>query len=36
MDLNEFREFGHAAIDFLAEYFETIRERYEKLTIQEN
>lgn len=27
MDVNEFREFGHAAIDFLVEYFEGIRDR---------
>ncbi|XP_055596100.1 3,4-dihydroxyphenylacetaldehyde synthase-like [Uranotaenia lowii] len=27
MDVNEFREFGKAAIDFIADYFETIRER---------
>lgn len=27
MDINEFREFGRAAIDFLADYFENIRER---------
>lgn len=29
MDINEFREFGRAAIDFLADYFENIRERLE-------
>lgn len=27
MDVNEFREFGRAAIDFLADYFENIRDR---------
>ncbi|XP_055595966.1 3,4-dihydroxyphenylacetaldehyde synthase [Uranotaenia lowii] len=27
MDVNEFREFGRAAIDFVADYLETIRER---------
>jgi len=27
MDINEFREFGHAAIEFLVEYLETIRDR---------
>lgn len=27
MDINEFRDFGHAAIDFLVDYFETIRDR---------
>ncbi|CRK86289.1 CLUMA_CG000030, isoform A [Clunio marinus] len=27
MDINEFREFGRAAIDFLADYLENIRER---------
>jgi hypothetical protein len=30
MDVNEFREFGRAAIDFLADYFENIRERLEE------
>lgn len=30
MDINEFREFGRAAIDFLADYFETIRDRLER------
>lgn len=29
MDSNEFREFGRAAIDFVADYFDNIRERYE-------
>lgn len=29
MDLKEFREFGYAAIDFLADYFENIRERFD-------
>lgn len=28
MDINEFREFGRAAIDFLVDYFETIRDRF--------
>lgn len=28
MDINEFREFGHAAIEFLVEYLETIRDRF--------
>ncbi|KAG5675359.1 hypothetical protein PVAND_005268 [Polypedilum vanderplanki] len=27
MDINEFKEFGHAAIDFIVEYLETIRDR---------
>jgi hypothetical protein len=27
MDINEFREFGRAAIDFLADYLENIRDR---------
>lgn len=27
MDVNEFREFGRAAIDFVADYLENIRER---------
>lgn len=27
MDINEFKEFGHAAIDFLADYFENVRDR---------
>ena len=31
MDINEFREFGRAAIDFLADYFENIRDRFEVL-----
>lgn len=30
MDINEFREFGHAAIEFLVEYLETIRDRLVK------
>lgn len=30
MDINEFREFGRAAIDFLADYFENIRDRFEE------
>lgn len=30
MDINEFREFGRAAIDFLADYLENIRDRLEK------
>lgn len=29
MDVNEFREFGRAAVDFLADYFENIRDRLE-------
>lgn len=33
MDINEFREFGHAAIEFLVEYLETIRDRLVKLEI---
>jgi hypothetical protein len=28
MDQSEFREFGKAAIDFVADYLENIRERY--------
>jgi hypothetical protein len=31
MDVNEFREFGHAAIDFLVEYFENIRDMLVKI-----
>lgn len=27
MDVNEFREFGRAAIDFVADYLENIRDR---------
>jgi hypothetical protein len=27
MDINEFKEFGHAAIDFLVDYLENIRDR---------
>lgn len=27
MDINEFREFGRAAIDFVADYLENIRDR---------
>lgn len=27
MDANEFREFGRASIDFIAEYLENIRDR---------
>lgn len=30
MDVNEFREFGRAAVDFLADYFENIRDRLER------
>jgi hypothetical protein len=30
MDIQEFREFGHAAIDFLVDYFENIRDRLVK------
>ena len=33
MDINEFREFGHAAIEFLVEYLETIRDRLVKIEI---
>lgn len=29
MDAEEFRKFGYAAIDFVADYLENIRERYE-------
>lgn len=29
MDVNEFREFGRAAIDFVADYLENIRDRCE-------
>lgn len=28
MDANEFREFGRASIDFIADYLENIRDRY--------
>lgn len=28
MDVNEFREFGKAAIDFVADYLVNIRDRY--------
>lgn len=28
MDVNEFREFGRASIDFVADYLENIRDRY--------
>lgn len=28
MDAQEFREFGYAAIDFVAEYLESLRERW--------
>lgn len=27
MDVKEFKEFGHAAIDFLVDYLENIRDR---------
>lgn len=30
MDAQEFREFGYAAIDFVAEYLESVRERWVK------
>lgn len=29
MDVNEFREFGKAAIDWVADYLENVRDRYE-------
>lgn len=29
MDAQEFREFGRAAIDFVADYLENIRDRWE-------
>lgn len=28
MDVNDFREFGKEAIDFIADYLENIRDRY--------
>lgn len=28
MDAEEFRKFGYAAVDFVADYLENIRERY--------
>lgn len=28
MNAEEFRKFGHAAIDFVADYLENIRERF--------
>jgi hypothetical protein len=31
MDINEFREFGHAAIEFLVDYLENIRDRLVEL-----
>lgn len=31
MDVNEFREFGKAAIDWVADYLENVRDRYEFL-----
>lgn len=34
MDINEFREFGRASIDFLVDYLENIRERL--ITIKSN
>lgn len=28
MDAEQFREFGKAAVDYIADYYETIRDRY--------
>lgn len=34
MDINEFREFGRAAIDFLADYLENIRDRLKRIFLK--
>lgn len=35
MDADEFRKFGYAAIDFVADYLENIRERFVQMEIFE-
>lgn len=34
MDADEFRKFGYAAIDFVADYLENIRERFVHLVLR--